>query len=157
MSQPNPHVMALESARAFFEKTASCLEESDSGFTPKEGLFTVAQQVAHTAQVVDWFIEGAFEREDGCDMDFEGQARAVFAVTSLKEAYAWLDRAFKKATEVIASKTEAELNEPFGDQIMGDKPKSILVGAIADHTAHHRGALTIYARLVGKEPPMPYM
>ena len=53
MSQPNPNVMALEGARSFCEKTTSCLEEADSGFAPKEGLFTVAQQIAHTAQTVD--------------------------------------------------------------------------------------------------------
>ena len=157
MSQPNPNVMAFEGTRAFFEKTVSCLEEADSGFAPKEGLFTVAQQIAHTAQVVDWFIEGAFNREGGCDVDFEGQARVILAVTSLKEANAWLDRAFKKAVEVIASKSEAELMEPFPGEVMGGRPKGMLVGAIADHTAHHRGALAVYARLLGKEPPMPYM
>jgi uncharacterized damage-inducible protein DinB len=25
-----------------------------------------------------------------------------------------------------------------------------------EHTAHHRGALTVYSRLLGKVPPMPY-
>jgi uncharacterized damage-inducible protein DinB len=29
--------------------------------------------------------------------------------------------------------------------------------AITDHTAHHRGALTVYARTQGIVPPMPYM
>jgi uncharacterized damage-inducible protein DinB len=32
-----------------------------------------------------------------------------------------------------------------------------IFGAITDHTAHHRGALTVYARLNGIVPPMPYM
>jgi uncharacterized damage-inducible protein DinB len=31
-----------------------------------------------------------------------------------------------------------------------------IFGAITDHTAHHRGALTVYARLAGAVPPMPY-
>ena len=31
-----------------------------------------------------------------------------------------------------------------------------VIGALADHTAHHRGALAVYARMVGKEPKMPY-
>ncbi|MCF8432232.1 MAG: DinB family protein [Melioribacteraceae bacterium] len=31
-----------------------------------------------------------------------------------------------------------------------------VVGAIADHSAHHRGALAVYARLAGKVPKMPY-
>jgi len=36
-------------------------------------------------------------------------------------------------------------------------PRLVVIGAISDHTAHHRGALTVYARLLGKEPKMPYM
>jgi hypothetical protein len=39
----------------------------------------------------------------------------------------------------------------------------VAVGAAAisargstDHTAHHRGALTVYSRLLGKVPKMPY-
>ena len=34
---------------------------------------------------------------------------------------------------------------------------SVVVSAITDHTAHHRGALTVYARVSGLVPPMPYM
>jgi uncharacterized damage-inducible protein DinB len=43
------------------------------------------------------------------------------------------------------------------DGVMGGAPRIAIVGAIADHTAHHRGALTVYARLLGVVPPMPYM
>jgi len=31
-----------------------------------------------------------------------------------------------------------------------------VINAIVDHTAHHRGALSVYARLPGKVPMMPY-
>ena len=40
--------------------------------------------------------------------------------------------------------------------IMGGLPRMAIFGAITDHTAHHRGALTVYARLQGVVPPMPY-
>jgi uncharacterized damage-inducible protein DinB len=40
---------------------------------------------------------------------------------------------------------------------MGGLPKKSIFGGITDHTAHHRGALTVYARLKGIVPPMPYM
>ena len=32
-----------------------------------------------------------------------------------------------------------------------------IFSGITDHTAHHRGALTVYARVQGIVPPMPYM
>ena len=41
--------------------------------------------------------------------------------------------------------------------ILGGRPRTAIFGAITDHTAHHRGALTVYARLRGKTPTMPYM
>jgi len=28
---------------------------------------------------------------------------------------------------------------------------------MVEHTAHHRGALTVYSRVLGKVPAMPYM
>ena len=40
--------------------------------------------------------------------------------------------------------------------IMGGEPRAAVVGAICEHTAHHRGALSVYARLLGKVSPMPY-
>jgi uncharacterized damage-inducible protein DinB len=46
--------------------------------------------------------------------------------------------------------------EPITGEIMTGAPKMAVVGAIGDHTAHHRGALAVYARLLGKEPKMPY-
>ena len=41
--------------------------------------------------------------------------------------------------------------------IMGGQPRLAIFGALTDHSAHHRGALTVYSRLLGKVPPMPYM
>jgi uncharacterized damage-inducible protein DinB len=40
---------------------------------------------------------------------------------------------------------------------MGGLPKHAIWTAVLDHTAHHRGALTVYSRLLGKVPAMPYM
>ena len=50
----------LNSSLDFFFNTIRCLEESNSQYCPKEGMFSVAQQVAHVAQTVDWFKEGMF-------------------------------------------------------------------------------------------------
>jgi uncharacterized damage-inducible protein DinB len=39
---------------------------------------------------------------------------------------------------------------------MGGQPVSDIVWATVEHTAHHRGALTVYSRSLGKVLPMPY-
>ena len=41
--------------------------------------------------------------------------------------------------------------------VMGGAPRLAAVSAIVEHTAHHRGALTVYSRLAGYTPNMPYM
>ena len=117
---------------------------------------SAAQQVAHAAQTVEWFMEGAF-RPEGFNLDFEAQAAACQACTSLAEARDWFERAMAAAKERVATMTDAELLTPLPDgPIMGGLPRMAIFSSITDHTAHHRGALTVYARLHGVVPPMPY-
>ncbi len=147
----------LDNANEYFTRSTGTLTEDDSGFAPADGVFTAANQVAHAAQTIDWFIDGAFN-PNGFDMDFEGHERQVRAVTSLREARAAMKRAIEQAKAVVESKSDEEWAQPLPPgPIMGGLPRSAIFGAITDHTAHHRGALTVYARLLGKTPPMPYM
>ena len=97
----------LDNAYVCFERSTRALTEEDSTFTPADGTFTAAGQVAHAAQTIDWFVEGAFRRE-GFDTDFEAHHRDVRAVTSLTEARAWLTRSVENARQVIANRTEEE-------------------------------------------------
>lgn len=148
-------VSQLRSSLKYFQASASTFAEEDSGFAPKPELYTVAGHVAHSADSVDWFVEGAFG--EGWNMDFEGMIAAVRGVTSLDEANAWLERAYEAAIAAVESATEEELLAPIPDRrIMGGAPRYAIVNSISDHSAHHRGALTVYARLMGKTPKMPY-
>ncbi len=147
----------LASTKDYFDRSTRVLTEDDSTFTPGESGFTVAQQVAHVAQTVDWFLEGAF-RPEGFSMDFETLDHEVRKVESLAAAREWLDRSFAAATEKLSAHSPEELAEPLPEgPIMGGAPRFAIVGAIQDHTAHHRGALTVYSRMQGHTPPMPYM
>jgi uncharacterized damage-inducible protein DinB len=120
-------------------------------------MWTAAQQVAHTAQTIDWFVEGA-SRPEGFDLDFEKHATAVNGITSLTVAREWLDRAFDAALKFFGQASDDELQRPLpAGPVMGGLPIWTCVGAIVDHTAHHRGALTVYSRVAGKTPMMPYM
>ena len=149
-------IKELESSYGFFKNTIECLSEEDSDFAPKEDMFTVSQQVAHVAQTVDWFIDGAFV-SSGFDMNFEKHVKEMKKTKSLEEAKDIFDKAVKNAKNVLGNLNDEELNTPLPEgQIMGGVPKYAVIGALSDHTAHHRGALAVYARLIGKEPKMPY-
>lgn len=151
---PETLIAELKSTKKFFDTSTSCLREEDSTFAPVEGTWTVAQQVAHAAQTVDWFVEGAF-RPEGFDMDWDKLGREIAEARSLTQARAWLDAAFDRAIRKIGSSSVEELSQPLPPGIM-DGPRASIVGALVDHTAHHRGALTVYSRLLGRVPAMPY-
>ncbi|MBC7924531.1 MAG: DinB family protein [Bryobacteraceae bacterium] len=148
--------LELQSTQEFFDRSTRCLTDADSGFRPVEGMYTVAQQVAHTAQTIDWFIQGG-SRPEGFDLDFEAHHTAIANVHTLAEAREWLQRSFAAANDFFGSKTDEELYRllPPGP-VMAGAPVASLAGALIDHCAHHRGALTVYSRMLGKVPTMPY-
>ena len=152
----NPLVSQLLASQEFFERSTRVLEESDSTFRPREEMMTAAQQVAHVAQTLDWFVEGA-SRPQGFDLDFEKLAAALAGVTSLAAARQLLASAYANAIRFIGSASAEDLAKPLpASPVMGGQPVSDTVWAMVEHTAHHRGALTVYSRVLGKVPPMPY-
>jgi uncharacterized damage-inducible protein DinB len=146
----------LLASKDFFDRSTRVLEEADSAFRPGDGMMTAAQQVAHVAQTIDWFIEGV-SRPEGFDLDFAKHAAELEKVTSLAAARQALTAAYDRAIRFFRSKSAQELAKPLPDgPVMGGQPLSDIVWGMVEHTAHHRGALTVYSRLLGKVPPMPY-
>ena len=155
-NQPYDFSKQLLASKEFFNRSTNVLVEADSGFRPQKSMMTVAQQVAHTAQTLDWFIEGA-SRSEGFDLDFEKHAKVLEAVASLTAARKMLETAFAKAIKFLQSSSPEKLASPLPPgPVMGGQPISDIVWAMVEHTAHHRGALTVYSRQLGKTPVMPY-
>lgn len=147
----------LKASLEFFERSTRNLGEDDSAFRPADGMWTAAQQVGHVAQTLDWFIEGA-KRPGGFDLDFDKHLTELASLTSLGEARTRLRQAFANTIRFFETASEADLKKPLPPgPVMGGEPLWHIAPAIVEHTAHHRGALTVYARLRGKIPPMPYM
>jgi hypothetical protein len=144
MSLAQQAVMELDSAREYFNRSTRNLTEAHSAFAPAPETMTAAQQVAF--------------RPEGFDTDFEAMGKEIAGYASLAVARAWFEKAVDAAKASVATKSDAELMAlmPPGP-IMGGVPRFAIFSAITDHTAHHRGALTVYARLKGIVPPMPYM
>ena len=152
---PKVLVKEIRMSKEYLDRSTQVLQESDSTFSPVEGAFTVAQQMAHIAQTVEWFIDGAFGK--GFDMDFENHNKMI-NFTSLAKAREWVDSAYGRLIATIESKSPEELLAPIeGQPILNGEPKLTIVFGIIEHTAHHRGALTMYSRMRGHTPLMPYM
>ena len=145
----------LKTQEKFFLNTISYLTEKDSSFSPNEEMYTVAQHIGHAAETIDWFLEGAFD-EKGFDMNFENYAERMKKYSSFDESVKYFKEATANGIKRLQALSDAELMEPITAEIMTGAPKMAVVGGIVDHTAHHRGALSVYARLLGKKPQMPY-
>src|ERR1035438_8267642 len=111
-SKPQPYDFANQmlASKKFFERSTRVLDEADSEFRPEEGMMTVAQQVAHTAQTLDWFIEGASRRE-GFDLDFEKHAKALTGVTSLAAARRMLETTYARTIHFLRSRSAEDRSE----------------------------------------------
>jgi len=152
----NSYAQPIQQALQFLSRTCSVFKEEDSQYAPTPGQYTTAQHVAHVAQTIDWFMEGGF-RPEGFDLDFALQQARVRDVHSLEAAFAWLAKSVDNATAALENKTQEEMMAPIAaGPVMGGEPRAALIAAIAEHTAHHRGALSVYGRLLGYAPPMPY-
>lgn len=150
-------VQELKSSQEFFNRSTRNLAEEHSTFAPAEGQMTASQQVAHVAQTVEWFMEGAFS-PTGFRTDWEEMMKPITATTSLTEARKWIESAFASAIATAESKSQDEWDAKLPpNMIFGEAPRWSIISGLVDHTAHHRGALTVYARLKGVTPPMPYM
>lgn len=147
----------IAGSQEFFERSTRVLQEQDSNFKPTEGMLTVAQQVAHVAATIHWFVSGALSPE-GFDLNFEKHNIEIAQVRSLNTARAQLQSAFGHALASITELSETEIAAPIVEGlIMGGEPRYHAFLGIIEHTAHHRGALTVYSRMLNKTPLMPYM
>lgn len=146
----------LKSSLEYFDRSAACLTEEDADFCPKPDMMTAAQQTAHVGLSVDWFMEGVFGPE--FDMDFEGHIAAIQKFRTMGAARQKVRDSYANAIKTIEESSVADLEKriPPGP-VMGGLSRHRVVEGIVDHTAHHRGALTVYSRVRGHVPTMPYM
>ncbi len=158
MSMKEGYKASLQMDEKHFFQSISSLTEDDSNFKPTDEMFTAAAQIAHVGHTIDWFFDAAFHGKPW-DMNFEAAEQHIKSFTSIEKAKAEVRAAFARAYATMDSISESDLMDTFppDDPILPNLPKLVVIGAITDHSAHHRGALTVYARLRGKVPPMPYM
>ena len=154
---PETLIQELRDGKAYFERSSGCFGEEHSEYAPVQGMLTTAQQVAHVAQSVDWFVEISFGAEWFEESPAASYMAPVLATRSLTKGRAWLDRSYVLAIKALGTTPTEGLLQPIpkGSRLTG-LPRGAIVQAITDHTAHHRGILTVYARLCGLTPVMPF-
>lgn len=147
--------LILRSDQHFLDNILADFTEQDADFQPTGEMMNVAQQVHHIAHTIDWFREGAFT--GNYDMDFEAQNTEAAKPRKLSDAKAELAAAYARLCDALAPLSAADMAKPMPDNpILGPAPLWHLVPAVIGHTSHHRGALSVYLRLLGRTPRMVY-
>lgn len=145
----------LRKEQAFLRNILKDFTADNAEFAPVEGMMTVAQQIHHIAHTNNWFREGAFG--SGFDMDFEKLEAENRSSISFDDAVAELAASYDDCCAFLKSYSDEDLAAPMPpNEIMGTLPRFFVIGAQADHTAHHRGILSVYLRHLGVTPTMVY-
>ena len=154
-----PDVWRLEGARRFLHRSTRCLTEEDSTFSPGPKCFTVAEQIQHMADAVDFLIRGAFiDKKYNLNFDADITNPDAHRVKSKKEALENFDKAITWAMQLVSKMSDAELSAPIPSTPLMPPWYTLrdILLLVIDHTAHHRGALTTYSRMLGRSPNIPY-
>ncbi|QDE68256.1 MULTISPECIES: DinB family protein [Myxococcus] len=177
----HPFVQKLRKHREYFHRTLECFRDGDASFRLTQESMTAAGQVLHAAAAIEYFLSGLFgtfegwstmsQRQRGfVDMSWAQSANTSpqerndtpelqEAGRSLKKAAELFDRSMDSASAMFGARTMEELtqapllpNPLFPPWFTAAQVFELML----DHTAHHRGALSQYARGLGLEPKIPY-
>jgi uncharacterized damage-inducible protein DinB len=90
----------------------------------------------------------------------DGPQHKPAALTTSAELVAALDKAVAQAREALQQTTDAHLATPWrllaGGQLAFEQPRHDVIRDTFLHSAHHRGQITVYLRLLGSTVPSVY-
>ena len=148
-------VKTVRQEQHFLNNILNGFTAEHENFKPEDGSLTVAQQVRHIALTLQWFMDGILD--DEWMLDFEAHEVEIKKPVTLGEAKAELAGKYDALVKRIEAGGDAlagEMTKP--NEIMGEVPRIEIVHHTAEHTAHHRGALAVYQRMLGVTPKMVY-
>ncbi len=171
--------------RDFFLRATAVFAEHDADYRPAAGMLSVVEHIHHATAALELFVSQYFCRfvqtksiehrsfrlgrswlsaqpELGfADLSWTDKAAAYQASSereTLTQALAALSQTLEYTATLFARLDLAQLQQPLGDNpVMPAYFTGFDVAEFMfDHTAHHRGALAQYARLLGHDPKIPY-
>lgn len=90
----------------------------------------------------------------------DGPSQRPAPLNTSAELVAALDKAVATARQALQSTTDAHLETPWrllaGGQLAFEQPRHQVIRDTFLHSAHHRGQMTVYLRLLGSKVPSVY-
>ncbi len=128
------------------------LDDADMSLRPGPGSMSTAEQVNQIVSSNNFLKLLA----EGSVVDRHGFERS-FKINTVADALAAIRQMVAEVTtalELCPQETWDEVVEPFGPGFRMTRGQ--LAYMMLDHESHHRGQLTVYARIAGKVPPLLY-
>lgn len=136
-------------------RLVAALRDADLGLKPGEGSMSAAEQVAHICQSANFtraLLEDASVGMEAFKVDCD-VSNVGACLDSLRHHGRGVVEAASRATPEFL----AEVVQPFGpDWKEWILPRGRLAFGMIDHESHHRGQLTVYVRMAGREVPLLY-
>lgn len=127
-------------------------DDADMTLRPGPGSMSTAEQINQIISS-DNFLKLLAE---GSVVDRHGFERS-FSINSVRDAIIAVRQMVVEVTtalELCPQETWDEVVEPFGPEYKMTRGQ--LAYVMLDHESHHRGQLSVYARVAGKVPPLLY-
>ncbi|MCI0660052.1 MAG: DinB family protein, partial [Acidobacteria bacterium] len=134
-------------------------EDKDLDYRPKPGMRSVRELIMHIYGMMKTFSEGMKAGKLTADIEnqaipetTEGKA-GMEALKTVADLQAFARNCFQTFNDTLEASTDEQLVQPL-ESPFGTFPTWQYFSFGYDEHWHHRGQLYVYARLLGKEPPM---
>jgi uncharacterized damage-inducible protein DinB len=149
----------LESEAAKTRRVLAEVPEGKRDWTPHDRSMPFGYLTDLVANILSWV--GLAITLDELDIaPKSGPSYRPAAAQTAADAIAALDKAVAQAREALQKTTDAHLATPWrllaGGTVALEQPRSEVIRDTFLHSAHHRGQMTVYLRLLGAKVPSTY-
>ena len=149
----------LDSEAAKSRRVLEQVPADKRGWKPHERSMEFGYLSELVANIFSW-VELAISQDELDIAPKDGSSRRPAPLNSSAELVAALDKGVAKAREALQNTTDAHLDTPWrllaGGHVAFEQPRSQVIRDTFLHSAHHRGQMTVYLRLLGAKVPSVY-
>ena len=142
----------------FTKRMIQAAPDDELGYKPHEKSMSLGELVGHLAETPTW---AAMMMEDVMDFAEMPTDYEPYVAASKSDALATLDKNVAMLEGALQDRDDAFMRALWtmkkGDQVLLSEPRDEAIrGILVHHTAHHRGQLSVYLRMVGAPVPATY-
>jgi uncharacterized damage-inducible protein DinB len=149
----------LESEAAKSRRVLEQVPEGKPDWKPHEKSMTLGYLTVLVANIPSW-IAFAITLDELDIAPKDGPKHAPAPMTTRAEFVAALDKAVAQAREALQKTSDTHLQTTWrllaGGQLALEQPRHDVIRDAFLHSAHHRGQMTVYLRLLGSKVPSVY-